>query len=127
MFNESNFIIRASGKREGNFYIDYAGEYKVSGIAKAANLDISEVKEIYTTYKASYDDTQDVYYFGNFDIAKKALNDVLNKVGVETRGKLLFLTEPEMEYIRMALIKEGSTSLIIKNKIKENIFNKLNN
>ena len=127
MFNESNFIVRTSGKRDGCFYIDYGGEYRISGIAKAAGLDVSQIKEIYLSNKGLYDESQEIYYFESVQSAKNVVLSVLKKVGVAYRGKLLFLTDIEIEYIRKALINEVGNYIHVNDKVKDNIFKKLNN
>lgn len=126
MVNQSNFIVRMSGRRMDNYYIDYSGTYKVIDIAKVAGLEPDAVKEIYTGNGAVYDDSQEVYYFGSLEAAKKAIAEIFNNVRAELRGRLIYLSEAEVEYIRKALINEGSNTIHLKNKIKDEIFKKLN-
>jgi hypothetical protein len=125
--NQSNFIARMSGRRADNYYIDYSGAYKVSDIAKITGLKAIAVKEIYAGNGAVYDETQDVYYFGSLESAKKAIAEVFGGVRTDLKGKLVYLSESEVEYIRKALINEGSNTIHLKNKIKDEIFKKLNN
>ena len=115
-----------SGRRENSYYIDYLGVYKVLEIAKIAGLTPAAVKEIYLNNGGIYDETQDVYYFGSIEAAKKAISDILGKVKIEHRGRLIFLTEAEVELIRRALINEGNNTIHMKNKVKDAIFKKLN-
>ncbi len=126
MLNESNFIVRASARREGNYYIDYSGEYKISGIALVSALDIPEVQDIYLRHGADLDNSHEVYYFDSIINARKAISDILTKTGHSTFGKLVFLTETEIEYIRTALIKEGGNTVSLNRKLKDEIFRKLN-
>jgi glycosyltransferase involved in cell wall biosynthesis len=70
MLNESNFIVRISGRRENSFYIDYQGVYKATDISKIAGLEAPKVKEIYLNNGAVYDGDLDVYYFAGIDAAK---------------------------------------------------------
>ncbi len=126
MVNQSNFIARMSGRRADNYYIDYSGAYKVTDIARITGLEPAVVKEIYTGNGAVYDDAQEVYYFGSLDATKKAIAEIFDSVRTELKGRLVYLSEAEVEYIRKALINEGSNSIHMKNKIKDEIFKKLN-
>lgn len=126
MVNQSNFIVRMSGRRADNYYIDYSGTYKVIDIAKITGLEPAAMKEIYTGNGAVYDDSQEVYYFGSLESAKKAIAEIFGNVRTELRGRLVYLSEAEVEYIRKALINEGSNTIHLKNKIKDEIFKKLN-
>lgn len=126
MVNQSNFIIRMSGRRASNYYIDYTGAYKVIDIAKITGLDSTAVKEIYAGNGAVYDEAQDVYYFGSLKSANKAIKEIFGNVRAELKGRLVYLSEAEVEYIRKALINEGSNTIHLKNKIKDEIFKKLN-
>lgn len=126
LVNQSSFIIRKSGRRENNYYIDYFGSYKTEDIAKITGLKPDTVKEIYTENGAIYDDSQEVYYFGSTEAAKNAVAQIFGKVRPSLKGKTVNLTEAEVEYIRQALINEGSNTIRLKNKIKDEIFRKLN-
>jgi hypothetical protein len=124
--NQSNFIARMSGRRADNYYIDYSGAYKVNDIAKITGLKSTAVKEIYTGNSAVYDETQEVYYFGSLESAKKAIAELFGSIRADLKGKLVYLSESEVEYIRKALINEGNNTIHMKNKIKDEIFKKLN-
>lgn len=124
--NQSNFIVRMSGRRKDSYYIDYSGVYRVIDIAKITGLDPIEVKEIYAGNGAVYDDSQEVYYFSSLESAKKVISEIFRNVKAEFRGRLVYLSEAEVEYIRKALINEGSNTIHLKNKIKDEIFKKLN-
>jgi hypothetical protein len=126
MVNESNFIVRLSGRKADSYYIDYSGVYKIAEIAKIAGLKPASLKEIYVSNGAVLEDAQEVYYFSSLDGAKKTILDIFDKIKVEQKGRLILLSEAEIEYIRMALINEGSNTLHISNKVKDTIFKKLN-
>jgi SAM-dependent MidA family methyltransferase len=126
MINESNFIVRQSGRNAGSYYIDYSGVYKVPEIAKIAGLKPTSLKEIYAGNGAVLDDIQKVYYFSSLDSAKKTIADIFNKIKVEQKGRIVMLSEAEIEYIRRALINEGANTLHVSNKVKDAIFKKLN-
>lgn len=126
MVSETNFIVRMSGRRENSWYIDHLGAYKVTEIAKVAGLEPSRVRELYLNNGAIYDEDQDVFYFGSIETAKKAISDVLKSMKSEQKGRLIFLTEAEVEFIRKALINEGSNTIHLSSKVKDAIFKKLN-
>lgn len=126
MLNETNLIVRKSGRRENSYYIDYSGIYKLVEIAKAAGMSAPALKDVYASNGAVYDGSLDVYYFGSFDGAKKVVGELLRKAGAGLKGKAVFLTEAEIEYIRKALINEQSNTIHVKNRIKDEIFKKLN-
>ena len=126
MLSESNFIVRLSGRKANSYYIDYSGVYKIIEIAKVAGLEPSAVKEIYQNSGGVYDDTQDVYYFNSLELARKVISDICGKVQMDRKGRLIFLSEVEVEYIRKALINEGSNNIHLSNKVKDAIFRKLN-
>ena len=126
MINESNFIVRLSGRKANSYYIDYSGTYKIIELAKVAGIEPSAVKEIYLKNGGLYDDSQDVYYFSSIDSAKKVISDICSSVHVDRKGRLVFLTEAEIEYIRKALINEGSNNIHISSRVKDAIFKKLN-
>lgn len=126
MVNETNMIVRRSGKSDSSYYIDYSGIYKVLEISKATGMSAPALKELYVSNGATYDADQDVYYFSSFDGAKKVIGEILKNTKAELKGRAVYLTENEIEYIRKALINEQSNTIHVKNKIKDAIFKKLN-
>ena len=126
MISESNFVVRVSGRKKDTYYIDYIGMYKISDIAKIAGANVLEIKEKYLENGAEYDEELDVYYFNSIESAKKAISSILKNVKANKLGRMVLLTDTEIEYIRQALINEGSNTIIVNNKIKDAIFKKLN-
>ncbi len=126
MVNLSSFVVRKSGRKDNSYYIDYTGIYKTSDIARVTGLETAAVTMIYIHHGAEYDGSQEVYYFGSTESAKNAINEIFSNVRAELKGKVLYLTEAEVEYIRRALINEGSNTIYLKSKIKDEIFKKLN-
>jgi hypothetical protein len=126
MVNETNFIIRVSGRKENTYYIDYLGVYKTTEIARIVGLEAPSIQEKYLSNGAFYEKELDVYYFNSIERAKKAISDILGTMRQEQRGRLIYLTESEVEYIRKALINEGSNILHVSSSIKDAIFRKLN-
>jgi hypothetical protein len=124
--NESNFIIRKSGRENNSYYIDYMGVYKIVDIAKLVHLDSSLIKEKYLQYDAVYFSEFDIYYFNDIAKAKSAVAEVLKHLSSSQKGRIIQLTEAEIEYIRQALINEGVNNIRVSSKVKDNIFKKLN-
>lgn len=126
MVYESNFIVRLSGRRDKSYYIDYSGVYKLTDISKITGIEPAALKEKYLANGAVYEEGLDVYYFNNIEAAKKTISDVLGNMKSEQKGRIVYLTEAEVEFIRKALINEGANTIHVKNKIKDAIFKKLN-
>ena len=126
MVNESNFIVRISGRRENSYYIDYQGVYKITEISKIVGIEAPKIKEIYLSNGGAYDEGQDVYYFNSIEAAKGSVSDILKSTKAEHKGRLIFLTETEIEYIRKALINENVQTIHVRNSVKDAIFKKLN-
>lgn len=126
IINETSFVVRISGRRDNSYYIDYQGSYKISDIAKLVKAGVTSLKEKYIANGAVYDKSLDIYYFRSVEDARKTISDLLKDMKYENKGRTVFLTEAEIEYIRRALINEGAGSLRLKSKIKDAIFNKLN-
>lgn len=124
--NETNFIVRKSGKEIDKYYVDYLGYYKVVDISKLVHLEVSFIKEKYAKYGAEYFEEPDVYYFTDLDKAKAAIDEIVRNIKSERKGRVILLTEAEIEYIRQALINEGVNNLRVNSKVKDNIFKKLN-
>ncbi|MDF2984969.1 MAG: uncharacterized protein K0R50_479 [Eubacterium sp.] len=124
--SESNFIVRKSGRESNSYYIDYLGVYKIVDISKLVHLEASLIKEKYLKHDAAYFDELDVYYFNNIEKAKSAIADILKNLKSNQRGRIIQLTEAEIEYIRQALINEGVNNIRVSSKVKDNIFKKLN-
>jgi hypothetical protein len=119
-------IVRNSGKREGNCYIDYLGKYKLSDIAKETKIDAKKLCDIYTKNGGILEPELEVYYFENVISAKKAVAQVIAKISVAFKGRSIYLTESEIDTIRRALISDGAVAMGIGSKIKDSIFKKLN-
>ena len=124
--SESNFIVRKSGQQDNSFYIDYLGIYKVVEISKLVHLDASFIRDKYIKHGAVYFDQLDVYYFNDIDQAKSAISEIVKSVKSDQKGRIIQLTEAEIEYIRQAMINEGANNLRVNSKVKDNIFKKLN-
>lgn len=126
MKTDYGFTIRTSGKRNGSFYIDYRGYYKVAEIAKVLGISPIDVKLIYGENEAVIDDENEVFYFSTSEKAQTAINRLIESMPKEKRGRAVYLTEGEVEYIRKALINENNNTIHVSSKIKDQLFKKLN-
>lgn len=125
MIEKVNFIVRSSGKQDGRFYVDYRGLYKAGDISKKARIEPEKLKTIYLSNGGMYDTDLDIYYFDSMISAQKTISDIFSIIKTVNRGKVITLTEPEIDYIRNALINEAGFAGI-NSKIKDAIFKKLN-
>ena len=121
-----NYIVRHSGKKPGFFYVDSQGRYKVRDISKISGIEAHDLAVLYRTYSSEYSNDMDVYYFDSTDRANALIDAILERSGQKENGRLIYLTEKEIDYIRKALINEGSNNIHISSAIKDKIFNKLN-
>jgi hypothetical protein len=126
MVNDKNFIVRASAKKTHCHYIDYLGQYKINDLSKLTGISESDLDKIFTGNKGVFDNELQIFYFNAVKDAEAAIKKILTNITSEKHERALYLTEPEIEYIRQALINEGSNTLHIRNKIKDDIFKKLN-
>lgn len=126
MINETDLIVRKSGRINDLYYIDYQGLYRIVDISRVTGLESVFIKEQYVNAKAQYDDTLDIYYFASIEKAQSVVRTILNAAGKDKIGRMLILTEAEIEYIRKALINEGCNPISVKSSIKDAIFRKLN-
>jgi hypothetical protein len=108
------------------YIISSAKAIEITGIAKVVGVEPPRIKEIYLSNGASYDEVQDVYYFGSAESANRAVSEITMGMDSNHKGRLIFLTEAEVEYIRKALINENVNTIHVKNRVKDDIFRKLN-
>ncbi len=126
MVSESNFVVRKSGRKDESYYIDYLGVYKINDLARIVGIKASAVKEKFLNNNAVYDEALEVYYFNSMDSAKNTIAEIMKDVKSDVKGRVVHLTEAEIEYIRKALINEGTNVMHVSNKVKDAIFKKLN-
>lgn len=120
----NGFMVRKSGVKESDFYIDFDGEYIVDDIKRITGIE--NIVKIYKEHKAEYDESRNVFYFKSEEEAEEAINDLVKLLKKSDHVRKVELTESEIEYIRRALINEDSNVIFTKNKIRESIFDKLN-
>lgn len=126
MVSESNFVVRKSGRKDESYYIDYLGVYKINDLARIVGIKASAVKEKFLNNNAVYDEALEVYYFSSENSAKNTIAEIMRDVKSDIKGRVVHLTETEIEYIRKALINDGQSIMSMNNKIKDAIFKKLN-
>lgn len=125
MIDSANFIVRISGRKEGYYYIDYFGQYKITDISKEVKIKSSKLTEIYLENGGIIDNSFEVYYFDDFLKAKKAIAEITSKITTVNKGKNILFTEAEIEQIRKALIND-SGNFGVDSKSKDIILKKLN-
>lgn len=108
------------------FCIDCAGKNKIGDISEMTGIEAGKIEEICLQHEALLDEIADVPYFPSREQAAEALKLLEDYSSVKETGKLVFLTFEEMEYIRQALINEGSNIINVRNELKKGIFDKFN-
>lgn len=120
------FMIRESALKQGQFYIDFGGEFEVSNISAVTGITENNIDQIYERNGGVYNSEKNVYYFSHRGNAADAVNDLRSLLRPARMGRTVELTEEEIEYIRRALINEDSNIIYTKSKIRDAIFDKLN-
>ncbi len=115
-------MVRASGRFPGKYYIDLSGDYRTVDIAQALGLSKETVEQKYAQHEAAWEESLGVWFFASKASAEKAMKDL----GGKKAGRSLFLTYDEIDYIRQALINEGSNVISVHNDLKHRIFEKFN-
>ncbi len=115
-------MVRASGRFPGKYYIDLNGEYGTGDVAKALGLPKETVEQRYALNEAVWEESLGVWFFPSRPSAEMAMK----ALGVKKAGRSLFLTYDEIDYIRQALINEGSNVISVHNDLKHRIFEKFN-
>lgn len=108
------------------FYIDCDGSNQINMIAELTDMEAHRLEEIYSSYEAKLDKSKGVYYFSSRNQAVSAIKELESYFSKRGNGKVVFLSFEEMEYIRQALINEGSNIINVKNDLKRGIFDKFN-
>ncbi len=120
------FMIRQSAMRDNAYYIDFDGEYEISDISACTGITENTINRVYESNEGEYDKTRNVYYFKKHGHAAEAVNELRGHLKPAKVGRTVTLSEEEIEYIRKALINEDSNIIYTKSKIRDSIFDKLN-
>lgn len=120
------FSIRSSGRLPGKCYIDLAGSYSLGDLAQLTGLDRAFIERTYQSQSAVLDESVGVFYFDSRELALQALQQIESALSSKGGGKLVMLSLEEIEYIRQALINEGSNIINVRNDLKKSIFDKFN-
>ena len=89
-------------------------------------MDKQVLEEVYCSEGAILDSNAGVYYFSSREAALTAINRLEGSLTAHGSGRVVFLTYEEIEYIRQALINEGSNIIYVRNDLKKCIFDKFN-
>lgn len=119
-------MIRESAIQVDHYYVDFDGEYELSGISSCTGITENTIHHIYENNQGIYDADRDVYYFPKYGFAADAVNALRGALKPAKIGRTITLTEDEIEHIRRALINEDSNIIYTKSKIRDAIFEKLN-
>lgn len=125
MSNISGFIVRSSGRFPGKHYIDQDGRYALGDLAEATGLSKERLEQIYLRNGAIYEESLGVFFFDSRDAALQTIKELDNILAGLT-GKSVYLSYEEIDYIRQALINEGSNVISVRNELKRRIFEKFN-
>jgi hypothetical protein len=126
MLDFSNFIVRISGRGPDIFYIDCGGIYHVGDIAAGAGVSSEKIAAIYVSNGGQLNKELDVYYFSSIDSAKKAISEIYVVIHNSSKGKSVFFTENEIQYLRKALIYNASSFAGANSRTADLILKKLN-
>jgi len=107
MLDTSNFIVRISGRGPSTYYIDCGGLYHISDIATQAGINADRLSKIYASNGGEVNRELDVYYFGSIESAKSAISAIFAMMQNSNKGKSVFFTEDEIEYLRKAMINDA--------------------
>ncbi len=121
----SGLTVRGSGRYPGKFYVDLSGRYATGDIAAVTGLAKDAVEEVYQRNGASPDESTGVWFFDSREQALQAIHALGDQLAGMS-GKAVFLTYEEIDYIRQALINEGSNIINVRNELKRRIFEKIN-
>jgi len=125
MSNLSGFIVRSSGRFPGKHYIDQDGRYALGDLAEATGLSKERLEQIYQRNGTIYEESLGVFFFDSRDAALAAIKE-LDNILTGSTGKSVYLSYEEIDYIRQALINEGSNVISVRNELKRRIFEKFN-
>lgn len=126
MLDFSNFIVRISGRGPSTFYIDCGGIYHITDIAAGAGVSPEKIAAIYDSNGGQLNRELDVYYFNSADSARKAISDIYVVIHNSNKGKSVFFSEDEIQYLRKALIYNASSFAGANSRMADAILKKLN-
>lgn len=124
MKNTNSFTVKNSDTDSEIYYIDCAGNCRISEIEKLTGLEWFGLEQIYLSCGAKLNADDDVYYFTSRNDAAGAAFELEDYLQKNASGKMVFLTFEEMKYICYALINEGSNIINVKNDLKRGIIDK---
>ncbi len=125
MPNLYGFMVRGSGRFPGKHYIDQDGYYALGDLAEATGLSKAKLEQAYLKNGAAYEESLGVFFFNSRDAALETIRE-LDEMLAGSAGKSVYLSFEEIDYIRQALINEGSNVISVRNELKRRIFEKFN-
>lgn len=126
MLNFSVFLVRSSGRFPGSYYIDCGGLYHIDEIAKGAGLDAERLRRLYEANGGRLSAEQDVYYFHDLENAKKTISGIFAAMKNSNKGKYVFFTEEEIQYLRKSVINDAMGFAGNDSRMVDAILRKLN-
>ncbi len=126
MLNFSVFLVRSSGRYPGSFYIDCGGLYHIDEIAKGAGLEAERLHKLYEANGGKLNSEQDVYYFSDAGNAKKAISGIFAAMQNSNKGKYVFFSEEEIQYLRKSVINDAMGFAGNDSRMVDAILRKLN-
>lgn len=126
MLDFSNFIVRSSGRSANTYYIDCGGLYHVSDIASVAGLSLKRLDKIYSLNGGVLNEELNVYYFHDIEKAKHVISEIFGVIKDSNKGKSVYFSEKEIQYLRKALINDASGFAGNNSRMVDAILKKLN-
>jgi hypothetical protein len=121
----AEWTVRGSGRFPGKYYIDLAGRYQPADLAALTGVAREKIEALCLRAGASSENEFAVPFFDSREAALGVVRE-LETLMPGVAGKTVFLTTEELDYLRQALINEGSNVISVRNEIKRRIFDKFN-
>ena len=121
----TEWTVRGSARYPGKYYIDLAGRYQPEDLAALTGVDQEKLEALCLRAGASTANEVGVPFFDSREAALGVVRE-LEALLPGVAGKTVFLTIEELDYLRQALINEGSNVISVRNEIKRRIFDKFN-
>lgn len=126
MIYADDFRVEKSWLIEGNFYIEYRDISSITALSEITRIKAEKIEKIFTKNNGVYSQENGIYYFSDYNDAENAMKQLLEHVKTARKTRTINLTDKEIEYIRKALVNENSNIIHVDNRIKDEIFRKLN-
>ncbi len=121
----AEWTVRGSGRFPGKYYIDLAGRYLPADLTSITGIEEARIEAICLRGGADANNEFGVPFFNSREDALGVVWE-FEALLPGAAGKTVFLTNEEIDYIRQALINEGSNVVSVRNELKRRIFDKFN-